>query len=451
MTTEMNQNNIVESTIFNLETGSSIKGCVWNILARGLSHGEFLCDGGDEESTLFGKRFPRIAKMMGEMFSNGVAFISTIENDHPEWILDRLNPVSTSTINMLKVLKYPEEKVSNAKKIGKGNVEKGLGLDDDLKEELSNRNGGNDTLTIYYDTTLLEPIPLEDGKLFDQIVIEGDFKSPKNQTLAGFVLFRHLVSGKVFGLVTAHLSSGEGVKDSSSRLAESKRIIDYLKCNRLPSLLPKYRDLPLVLTMDSNSSPHYESVEGGLGDDVNNFFELNDFQNGVELDTSRCYKMRHGAGGQPKKFGSLMYDSIDRIFFSSQVTDFTNISPNELCSFQPVHQVLSREELDNIEEVRLSKDRRDNLKRLVTGNRVEGLLPWSDKVGMGKNNETGVKEVEKKGVKTIVPLYSGDDYGGDLPLSEDSFKELSEKECLALYPNKVNPSDHPPCVCSFIL
>ena len=68
---------------------------------------------------------------------------------------------------------------------------------------------------------------------------------------------------------------------------------------------------------------------------------------------------------------------------------------------------------------------------------------------MGKNEETGVKEVEKKGVKTLVPLYSGKDYRGDLPLTGDSFKELSEKECRALYPNRVNPSDHPPCVCGF--
>ena len=101
---------MTSQTIFTLD---NINGCVWNILARGLSHGEFHCPGGDVQSTIFGKRFPKIIKMMNEMFKSDIDFISTIENDHPEYIAENLD----DHIKMLKVLKYPENFNSNAKKI----------------------------------------------------------------------------------------------------------------------------------------------------------------------------------------------------------------------------------------------------------------------------------------------------------------------------------------------
>ena len=41
----------------NIFTLDNINGCVWNILARGLSHGEFHCQGGDAQSTILANGF----------------------------------------------------------------------------------------------------------------------------------------------------------------------------------------------------------------------------------------------------------------------------------------------------------------------------------------------------------------------------------------------------------
>lgn len=437
-----NTNTLSPSSIFTEE----LRCCVWNILARGLSHGEFLCQGGDSQSTVFGKRFPRIVQMMGEMFDNGVAFISSVENDHPEWILERLE---RPEIKLLKVLKYPEEKLSNAKKIAKTNERLGFGQDDLLRQELAERETQNDTLSIYYNSQKLEAVPGKDGKLFQQIVVsegKGKGKGTNDQTWAGFVIFKQVCSGKQFVLVNAHLSSGEAVKDSTSRLEECRQLMDHLYQH------PRLQEgLPIVVTMDSNSSQDYQSVKGCNGDDVLDFFLEHGLENGVHLETSQCYKMRHGTGGQPSKFGSLMYDSIDRIFFSESVASFRSLVTDEMSSWKSVHQTLTESQRTNIKEIRQTASRRERLKCLVTGDRDDGLFPWSDIVGMGKNSETGIKEVEKKGQKILVPLYNGDDYAGDLPLAEKSFTELSMEECMALYPNQNNPSDHPPCLCAFSL
>ena len=67
--------------------GFNIKIGTWNILADGLSHGEFLSDEGDAEVTRFEKRWPRIGEICVNMFSEGLDVLSTQENDHPEWLL----------------------------------------------------------------------------------------------------------------------------------------------------------------------------------------------------------------------------------------------------------------------------------------------------------------------------------------------------------------------------
>jgi hypothetical protein len=424
----------------NIFTLDNINGCVWNILARGLSHGEFHCPGGDVQSTIFGKRFPKIIKMMNEMFKSDIDFISTIENDHPEYIAENLD----DHIKMLKVLKYPENFNSNAKKIGIKNYSDGLGVDKRLIAELKKHPAQNDTLSIYYNSRTLQPIPIENHSLFTQFVIKDD------QTLAGFVVFHHIPSNKIFGLVTAHLSSGETSADSSIRLQQCNKIIDFIKHN----CIPKYPHLPIVITMDSNSSPYYQSIlsknSKTLSDDVLQFFQTNGYENGVSL-SNVCYKLRHGSGAQPDKFGELMFDSIDRIFFSSQIKHFQSMEIRYFCSFKPVEMTLSADRLENIKQIRLTSNRREHLKSIVTGDRDQGLLPWSDKVGMGKNMPTGSKIITKKGVKTTVPLYNGTNYKGDIKLNEHSFTELGKIECLELYPNINNPSDHPPCICSFKL
>ena len=428
------------NTIFKINTNDShktLKVCIFNVLSRGLSHGEFLCDKGDKEVTSFGERWPKLSKMISDIFKGGVAIVSTVENDHPEWLLEHIN---IPNVKMVKLLKYAPDTISNSKKIGKSNVDNGFtgGIKDtELALELDKRGYQNDTLTVYYNSLLVDHIDDETSSF----VIKED--SLKGDTFAGFVKFREIQSANEFGLVNAHLSSGEGVKDSKDRLTESNYILDFIK---------QKKQLAIITTMDSNSSNKYESVNGGLDDDVLELFKENGYFNGVHIEGSECFKMRTGAGGQPNKFGSLMYDSIDRIFFPSKgFSLIDSLDITELCDFKKVDTVLTKHEINHINYIRQSPIERKKLKKIVTGNRDIGLYPWSDKVGYGKNHPTGVKEVVKKGKTTLVPLYTGPHYLGDIPLLDDSFSILTKKECMALYPNSSNPSDHPPCVCEFTL
>ena len=61
----------------------------WNILADGLSYGEFLTDLGDEQVTKFDGRWNKISLIIKQMFENNVTILATQENDHPSFIIKK--------------------------------------------------------------------------------------------------------------------------------------------------------------------------------------------------------------------------------------------------------------------------------------------------------------------------------------------------------------------------
>lgn len=144
--------------------------------------------------------------------------------------------------------------------------------------------------------------------------------------------------------------------------------------------------------------------------------------------------MRHGSGGQPKKFGTLMFDRIDKIvipspFSNSNVkgkalplSDFTN-------QFIQYYDKLNDDQIQRIIDIRNNvDDMRNELEEKVKTER------WSDIVGMQRGEEIGW---DKNGVANDWdPEYQ--------PLEDNDI--LPQDIQKALYPNIDAPSDHPPCI-----
>jgi len=108
-------------------TGESlINVATWNILADGLSYGEFLSADGDEEIK-WENRGNRIVDSLKKMFNGGIDIIATQENDHPTEILDKLG----SEIGMVSINKLSEPRSSNAYK---NHWLKSKTIDEKLKE-----------------------------------------------------------------------------------------------------------------------------------------------------------------------------------------------------------------------------------------------------------------------------------------------------------------------------
>ena len=62
----------------------------WNILAEGLSAGEFMSPTDGENVALWANRGPRIVEAMSNMFAKGCALIGVVENDKPRYLLAEL-------------------------------------------------------------------------------------------------------------------------------------------------------------------------------------------------------------------------------------------------------------------------------------------------------------------------------------------------------------------------
>ena len=55
------------------------------------------------------------------------------------------------------------------------------------------------------------------------------------------------------------------------------------------------------------------------------------FHNIIPTKGNECFKMRHAKGSQPKKFGNLMFDTIDKILIQPKwYSEFKCISPSWL-------------------------------------------------------------------------------------------------------------------------
>ena len=173
----------------------------FNMLADGLSFGEFLCGGskGDDGTTLWYPsskcsvgRGLRIVNTIVEMFTKGVTILNTQENDHAEWILKQIQ-YNLPYISMVKILKYDKPGKSNAIRFLKKNL---IDKSEEVRSLYKEYGIDDDCLAIYYDSRVVTPMSV------NQI-----FLSEKKgvATLAGIVKFKCNETGIVFNDVNAHL------------------------------------------------------------------------------------------------------------------------------------------------------------------------------------------------------------------------------------------------------
>jgi len=214
----------------------------------------------------------------------------------------------------------------------------------------------------------------------------------------------------------AHLKSGEGAADEARRIAQLKPL--------LAALSGGEKDRLVVLAMDSNNSELYEAgmPKGPGADKKGNKFNLESFMSEAIADAgcvdlvkthdskSECFKMRHARGGQPKKFGQLMFDSIDKIVVRSD-TRVQPSSPVVLKSFTKIRDA----DFAGMREWRTNETKRAAIKTACLGEK------WGD--NMEENTVPA-------SLAKALSLPAADVKG----------------VFMQLYPNSNAPSDHPPCI-----
>ena len=286
-----------------------------------------------------------------------------------------------------------------------------------------------DGIAIFYDANSYEIV---NAKNNDKPVLDNDylkvFISTQEVDVFLPVRFKHKKAEITYDIIAAHLSAGESAKDEIKRLKEIAFFHNTIKTNYNSNV---------VIVMDSNVSRQYltsymkdgkliesEKETGKNGDNeleklsknginqnnIYEYFAANEFNiaiiEGMETEsTYKCFKMRHAKGGQPKKFGELMYDTIDKCYTSKNlIITEVNVRP-EYNKIGNYHKV--------IDEIRNDDTLRKALKTFVVNNE------WGDE--MRGNDVEGLSNELKLGI------------------NDGSCKDLFYN----LYPNEEAPSDHP--------
>jgi len=439
-----------------------VKVASWNLLCDGLSRAEFMCSGGDAV-TKFSVRGPLLAKALSALFESN-AVVATQENDHPAWLLHQLRQ-SRPSIEMcavpaeafnslvdgqalfsvpwppkaptsLKIYRqrlvqwlksHPEhgsvvtsdepeqqwEQVATfmvqnpdmrAAATGAGLTcttvsEEHVGLLEDSRKVLqaegfhyhpSNSHtphqvwASEEHLVTYYDSSkvrLVAPMHVVHGTAF-----AASFATVGGSSPAGFE----------FTVFNAHLPSGERAENEVRRAANIDRLLEAAKQSTNP-----------VILMDSNTGPLYEETflnEGMQREEfLSSVIERHGFKD-VVGSGNECFKMRHAQGGQPKKFGALMYDQIDKIVVPQHTQTHTAAIDSS------IFKKLDADKVSQVLQWRKDEELRGMLQNTCISSK------WGDKM-----------EVNDLGETAIHPSF-----------------QSAKNVLLQLYPNLEAPSDHPP-------
>ena len=354
----------------------------------------------------------KIVNVISNLFNSGLDILGTQENDHPEIIHDALHTLGDEHIELITLDKYDKDATSNSLKF----------LRKREPPEYCNGDFQNDTVSIYYNNLKLKQVGDS-----TPILLSTDKKGVNSY--AQMVCMEVLATGKQLNVVCGHLKSGEKEADAEQRVVEINEIMEHVKGKE-----------NVVMLLDSNSSYQYQSslVPGTSSDDVlselksRGYNDILEPTNG-ETTGNECFKMRHGSGGQPKKFGTMMLDQIDKIIIDESLSG----EPLELpgsSSFVKYTDVLSEDEIEHLKDIRNNKGGlRKQLEKLVKDER------WSDIVGQ-QRGPVSREELDRGGTNKVAvewdPMYQ--------PVANNDI--LPQKSQLALYPNMNAPSDHPPCL-----
>jgi hypothetical protein len=346
-------------------------GC-FNVLADGLSAGEFLCEGGDDASTRWQIRKTKLCNVLSSMLEDCLVVVTT-ENDHFFSILNEVrvrhpsvngvwgtNASKVSTARKQKLNRHgggsnTYERLNAAYKNGELPPGTAVSYREEcglfalpmagvLANDAEDMYQSDDGIGIYYLADKVAMVAL--GVLGEEACQVIDTLGTKIVTNADSVLratFSHNDASstlKSFTVYGAHLKSGEDY---------SKEMV---RCEQLRIILEDARTHSnSVVLMDSNNSVHYEATYHrhandllAGGDDNTAITAPSDEKQTVGkavktlssliaeygmVDAVRppyqqvgneCFKMRHGRGAQPSKHFQLMFDAIDKILVPRTAT-----------------------------------------------------------------------------------------------------------------------------------
>lgn len=361
----------------------------WNMLADGLSKGEFMTMGGDAEVTHWSKRGPRVAAVIKELLmEQNVHIVAIVESDRFHWLLEELRVSSKGLIGGLHMIKVDEMKLKGTTVFRLRPLENHrtyLTECGRFAQEVAAIYGAspNDAFNIddghsfFYRTDLVSPVQNQDGctKIGEKCFVQE-------------FAWKNVSPSMSFHVVSAHMKSGEGDKENSRRALEAAELAGVLKP------LPR-----AVLCVDSNFSSNY--ITSTLNEAAS-VMQDQGWVNVVAEEGNECFKMRHAQGGQPKKFGELFYDGIDKIYCRPCT------AKEHVLRLKTFRTALTND-ADRllVRGVRLDKEKRLALKNFVTEEK------WGDDIRERTETEVGDRS--------------------PLPL-----RILQQ-----LYPNITSPSDHP--------
>ena len=264
---------------------------IWNILADGLSSGEFLTKNGINDIDWNQRR----TRIVSSIISLDVDLIATIENDHPHWILNSLGAPWKAII----VLKTQDGILKHTLCRKSRPLDPKVTFQTEYATELASLYDCSETdpyrcdntMTIYYRS--------------DKYLYQG----PTIQTTESdyyFAPFTEIETNKQVTIAVAHLPSGEAQSREALRVAELIQLLEALKSQER-----------VVILMDSNTSDHYERTYQIKT--VSQVIEHYKYKT-VNTYESECFKLRHASGDQPSKYGQFMFDAIDKILVRNNMT-----------------------------------------------------------------------------------------------------------------------------------
>ena len=439
----------------------------WNILADGLSNGEFVSANGDRALN-WAQRGEGILQTLHEMLlEKNVSIVATQENDHYFSLLNKLQEHhphirGVFCVSNLKELSNAEEYYARrnclseelpSKPTKPTSIKEKQQYAQDLytchqrqkqthphipsfedecvPPHFAKRRlldvGVNvhshastdaywcpDGIGLYYDSTKMKLLRVHGDY---EIICDNVYEYTEKQCIIEFV---HLRTHTRFLVAVAHLKSGEQAKAETTRVAQLTSLMYSVK-HTLLNDSDRNGTLVPVLLMDSNTNRAYQRAIDKENPSIPNrnvSTVLHDFQYYDVVDESvECVKMRHAQGGQSAKFGTLMVDSIDKIVVPKAYREAFCVNELSLNTFQRITQYTQKV----LSKIRHCPDKRNALKSFVIRNSFGDSM---------QDNLARVADIDTDSCNCILGMNNGEICG-----------VLTE-----LYPNENAPSDHPPAI-----
>lgn len=438
----------------------------WNMLANGLAHGEFMTNGGDNLNVDWLVRKSKIVNCLSMMLEQ-CGFVVVVENDHYYYLLNELNKVFDQKISgmwyaetKLDETNKPVKISSMARKMKKVNMDNtfltecGIDFAEDFAQiynaSIDDPYTSDDGIAIYYRNDVFEFESESENYRPRNINKRNDIHIYGGSDQFIRVNLRHIGSQKNIIVYGVHLSSGEGIDKELSRSKKMDLILKSASSDR---------NMNIILA-DLNTSKHYgmNNSYDKNKDKIETVFDVinkYNFKNVINDKFNECYKMRHAHGGQPLKFGQLMFDTIDAILVKNNV-DCIPINTNYGFTKYPSYM------RDAIVDLRMNPEKRAVLfKYSVNANNYHA-----------KSNYIGIKLVDQSTSESESDIVYIDGnpinrWGENMnhnqttglskilnfnnSSSNNTPDEQIKEMFLSLYPNKNAPSDHPIIACRLII